>query len=468
MAEKKKAVIYARTSSRRQNYDSITNQIDKANEYAIAHDYDVVNIYEDVAFSGRTDRRPAFLQLISDCNTFEVVLVLRYDRWARNEDIAVRYEQMLNDNGAFLVSVTEDEKDKLERFRKAEESSLHKSEAVLDKMNDLADEHKHLGGPMLLGFSKDSLGGYQINNTEAVLVRDIFRRYADGETADEIVEDLNAHKIPAVGVKSWNRKTLQVMLQNEKYIGRYSWGAKSEDDAIPQIVSNEVFEQVQKKLLENAALGAHAKASGENEFLLSGKLRCGCCGKLMKGNTSNGISYYKCGNKNCRKTSLHKDELEDMVFDLSCEFLTEESNALIAKKYVEYRNSITPEKEVQRLTGEILRKKNLLNTLPAGSESRKLAAKEVENLEYALESEKRKAAILTENEVRYILHELYLGNIDAWYLRKFIMDTLVSKVSYDGELLTIDFNLTDRFMSFDSESQQQYQVIWHDPEDVLE
>jgi DNA invertase Pin-like site-specific DNA recombinase len=422
---KKKAVIYARTSSKRQSYDSIVNQKDQAILYADFYGLDIVETYEDVAISGRTDKRNDFQRLISDSKNFDAVLVLRYDRWARSVDIATKYEQLLNDNGAVLISITEDEKDKLECYRKAQESSDHKSEVVLDIMNDLADKHKYLGGPMMVGFSKNEIGGFAINQKEAILVREIFRRYADGETADEIAEDLNDRKITTSGIKQWNRKTLQTMLQNEKYIGKYSWGGKHYDNILPQIVSADVFDQVQKKLLENATRSGHGKASREDEYMLSGKLRCGCCGSMMIGNSSNGISYYSCKNKDCRKTSLRKDSFEDMDLDLSCEFLTEENNDLIAKKYVEYRKSIS------------------------------------------LEDENNKDTTLTEDEVRFILYELYIGNVDAWYLRKFILDTLISEIIYDGDFLTIDFNLNDRFMNSESDSQERYQIAWVNPDNIL-
>lgn len=69
--------------------------------------------------------------------------------------------------------------------------------------------------------------------------------------------------------------------------------------------------------------------------------------------------------------------------------------------------------------------------------------------------------------MRFILYELYLGNIDAWYIRKFILDTLVSEVTYDGDFLIIDFNLNDRFMNSESDSQERYQIAWVNPDNVL-
>ena len=465
--KKKKAVTYSRTSSRKQSYDSIEYQKDQARLYADYYGLDIIDEYEDVAKSGRTDKRDDFQRLISDSDKFDAVLVLRYDRWARNVDIATSYEQKLNDNSAVLISITEDEQKKLAYYQRAQESSDHKSEAVIKKMNGLADENMHLGGPMMLGFSKGSDGRYVINPNEASLVREIFRRYADGETVEEIVSDLNARQITAAERMDWDRKTLQNMLQNKKYIGVYSWGEKSDDAGIPQIVSNEVFDQVQKKLQENASRGARSKASCANEYMLSGKLRCGCCGDIMTGNTSNGIHYYTCKNKDCRKTSLRKNDFEEMIFDLTCEFLTDKNSALIAKKYAEYRADINPEEEINRLEYAIDKKKTVAYTLPQNSETREQFEHEISGLENALENEMNKVPFLSEDEVRFFLHELYIGNIDAWYLRKFILDTLVSSVMYDGNLLTIDFNLDARFMNDESDSHERYLIAWADPDETF-
>jgi len=468
METKKRAVIYARTSSRRQSYDSIVQQVIQCADYAYAHDVEIVEVYEDAFRTGKNANRPAFQKLVKDCRKgrFDYVLILRYDRWARNYDDAVRYEKRINYNGVQLLSITEDKKDKLDLFRKAELYSIELSESVTSVMTHLASEYKYLGGPMTYGYQKDSDGRYQIDEEDAQLVRQIFTQYAYGETADDIAADLNRRFIKPPRGCHWNRKTLQTILQNKTYIGTYTWGDISEKDIVPPIVEKDVFDQVQMKLEENSRRGAHAKSSGEDEFFLSGKLFCGCCGEPLKGNTSNGIKYYKCGNSECKKTSIRKDAFEDMVFDLTSELLVPENVEMIVRSYMECQKNSGPVCETERLGGELYnRQKRFLETLSDGQDERLL--KEIDDIQDVLDAEKEKAAILEEDEIRFFLNDVYNGYVDSWHIRKILFDTLIYIIIYSEDVLNIGFNLTSRFMNDRSGTQYRFMVAWHDDDIVF-
>ena len=104
------AVIYARYSSHKQKEISIEDQLRICREYAEKNSMNIVQEYTDAAISGRNaDKRPAFMQMLSDSkeHLFEYVLVYNEDRFARNEYDAVNCEEILKQNGAELVSVTQ-------------------------------------------------------------------------------------------------------------------------------------------------------------------------------------------------------------------------------------------------------------------------------------------------------------------------------------------------------------------------
>ena len=71
------------------------------------------NIYADEGISGRkAEKRPAFMKMISDAKTkpqqFSIILVHKFDRFARNREDSVVYKSLLKKEcGIRVVSVTE-------------------------------------------------------------------------------------------------------------------------------------------------------------------------------------------------------------------------------------------------------------------------------------------------------------------------------------------------------------------------
>ena len=71
------------------------------------------------------------------------------------------------------------------------------------------------------------------------------------------------------------------MLNNRRYIGELKYRDVLIPDAIPSIVTTELFNDVQEKMLKNKKAPARRKA--EDDYLLTTKLHCGYCGALMFG-----------------------------------------------------------------------------------------------------------------------------------------------------------------------------------------
>ena len=91
------AVIYARYSSDNQREESIEGQIRECRAYAEKNGITIVKHYIDRAISAKTDNRPEFQQMIenSDKKLFDIVLVWKLDRFARNRYDSARYKTQL-------------------------------------------------------------------------------------------------------------------------------------------------------------------------------------------------------------------------------------------------------------------------------------------------------------------------------------------------------------------------------------
>ena len=100
------AVIYARYSSDNQREESIEGQIRECTAYAEKNGITVVKHYIDRAISAKTDNRPQFQQMIkdSDKKLFDIVLVWKLDRFARNRYDSARYKTQLKKNDVKLIN----------------------------------------------------------------------------------------------------------------------------------------------------------------------------------------------------------------------------------------------------------------------------------------------------------------------------------------------------------------------------
>ncbi len=104
-----KAVIYARYSSENQREESIEGQLRECSEFAKNNDIEIIGTYIDRAFSARTDNRPDFQKMIKDSSgkKFDLVIVWKLDRFARDRYDSAYYKMALRRNGVKVISATE-------------------------------------------------------------------------------------------------------------------------------------------------------------------------------------------------------------------------------------------------------------------------------------------------------------------------------------------------------------------------
>jgi len=79
-------------------------------EYATNRGYEVIREFIDEAESGRTASRPAFKEMIALAKTkqppFEIILVWKLNRFARNRVDSITYKELLRQRGIKVISIT--------------------------------------------------------------------------------------------------------------------------------------------------------------------------------------------------------------------------------------------------------------------------------------------------------------------------------------------------------------------------
>ena len=248
------AVIYARYSSDNQREESIEGQIRECTAYAEKNGITIVKHYIDRAISAKTDNRPEFQQMIkdSDKKLFDIVLVWKLDRFARNRYDSARYKTQLKKNGVKLMSATEiisegPEGIILESVLEgyAEYYSADLAEKVVRGQTENILKGRCNGGRGTFGYTLDSERKFHIDPLTSPFVLESFKKYNEGSTMKEIRDWLNENGIknPVGGAFTYN--SVEHMLKNRRYIGELKFRDVVVPDAIPPIIPLELFEDVQ-------------------------------------------------------------------------------------------------------------------------------------------------------------------------------------------------------------------------------
>src|SRR2546430_1442995 len=108
MNAEKKVAIYARVSTLNKGQDPML-QLRELREYCERRHWTIFNRYVDRGFSGAKDRRPELDRLMRDARRkrFDVVIVWKFDRFARSVSHLLQAFETFNDLGIDFISFSE-------------------------------------------------------------------------------------------------------------------------------------------------------------------------------------------------------------------------------------------------------------------------------------------------------------------------------------------------------------------------
>ena len=459
------AVIYARYSSDNQREESIEGQIRECTAYAEKNGITVVKHYIDRALSAKTDNRPDFQQTIKDSEKrlFDIVLVWKLDRFARNRYDSAHYEYQLERNHVKLVSATEPISDspagimvKSMLTGMAEYYSAELSEKVVRGMTENVLKGKYNGGTIPIGFKVDEEKFFQVDPLKAPFVVEAFQRYNDGATMKELMNWLNDSGVTTNRKQKFTYNSVQTLLTNKRYIGENHFKDIVMPDSIPAIVDKDLFEEVQQKIKKNSRAPARHKA--EDDYLLTTKLHCGYCGALMFGESGTSRTgevhrYYKCAtakkHKGCKKKTVRKQWLEDLVVNQTMQLVRNDAamESIIAKvmelQNKENTNIPLYEKQLRDAESGI---QNMLNAIQAGilTSSTKERLEQLEETKRELEAriaeEKLAKPKVTEEFIRFWLLRFRKLDMSLKDQRQALVDTFINAIYLYDDKVLITFN----------------------------
>jgi DNA invertase Pin-like site-specific DNA recombinase len=367
------AAIYARKSTDQNGMNeeqkSVARQIEHARDYARKKGWAILDelIFMDDGISGAEFvKRPGFIQLMNAIKPkppFQFLIMSEESRLGR-ESIETSYAlKQIIDAGVRLFFYLEDRErtldsamDKVMLSLTNFASEMERERAKQRTYDAMLRKAKagHVTGGVVYGYDNRnvlSLEGKRshvvrvVNEQEATMVRQIFEMYAGGLGITRIAKRLNAEGVPAPrqGPRGWSPCAVREMLHRPIYRGQIVWNALEKivrggtkkrrrrpdsewimvDAPELRIISPEVWESVQTRLLRRKDRSSQQVRDVESKYLLTGMARCAQCGGPMMvvgpGTSRRQGRYYACayhkkrGSSICKNSLLAEQEMLDQV-----------------------------------------------------------------------------------------------------------------------------------------------------------
>ncbi|MDD4803120.1 MAG: recombinase family protein [Syntrophomonas sp.] len=351
LTAKRRAAAYARVSTDSdEQLTSYEAQVDYYTKYIKERaDWEFVGIYTDEGISAtNTKKRDGFKQMVADAldGKIDLIITKSVSRFARNtvdslvtvrqlkeKGIEVYFEKeniyTLDSKGELLITIMSS---------LAQEESRSISENVTwGQRKRMADGKISLPYRHFLGYEKGEDGLPKIVESEAKIVRMIFRLFMEGKTPSAIAKCLVSQGIPSpAGKTTWQVGTINSILSNEKYKGDallqksftvdfLTKTTKVNEGEVPQyyvqnsypaIIPPDEFDAVQAEIERRKKLGR--PVSCHSPF--SAKIICGECGgfygsKVWGSNTKYRRTIWRCnekykGEKPCQTPHLNEDDIK--------------------------------------------------------------------------------------------------------------------------------------------------------------
>jgi DNA invertase Pin-like site-specific DNA recombinase len=284
----------------------------------------ITKVYRDddrSAYSGKP--RPDFNQMLADLDHYDALVYWKTDRLVRRTAEFWKVMGACDEAGVRLVSVVDpiDSSTPIGRGVASLLASVGEQEShnigtrVKSKGAENAKAGRYHGGRRAFGYEKD---GVTIKADEAVAIRDARDRIFRGESMASICTDWNRRGVEPTSAKAWRVTRLKETLTRPRLAGLVTYQGEvvvGVEARWPAIISVEDHERLVQILIEGAA----RKRGRPAKHLLTGLIRCGRCGAVMRsGVRSVGDRRWSCTNppgdeSHCGRVTVKAEPVDELV-----------------------------------------------------------------------------------------------------------------------------------------------------------
>lgn len=445
-------VAYCRVSTDEQAAEgySIDGQTAKLNAYADLHDLGEVTVIADPGASGKNTKRPGLRQLLAavEAGHVEHVLIWRLDRLSRDLADLIALAKLFEDHGVSIHSGTES----LDLSSPTGRMFFHILGSFAQFYREQLAENVKMGTAQARAEGRwtnrpptgyDLLDGVLIPNGHAATVRRIFEMRAAGATQPEIEQQ--------TGLK---HSTVVAILKNRAYLGEIPHKGNWHPGAHEPLITQPLWD---------AAHRGRRPGIKRGRDLMSGRVRCGECGRVMSiQSNGKGQHQYRCKHrgKGCRLPArsnkgllgaavhalglLHDHELQDAIRKHLSE--RRQPDSVRRRRTPGAAEALAALREEQSKLLQLFYKDLIDEELFASEQAR--ITLEIENLAYdaqavAIDAVKNTDLAARFEEVLQVLEQLNIA--DLWphateSERRTLLDELVHHVEVHQDRLTVAIN----------------------------
>ena len=323
----KKAVIYARVSSKEQEREgfSIPAQIKFLTEYAEKNLFVVDRIFKESETAKKAGRK-AFNEMLlylkeKNINT---ILVEKTDRLYRNFKDYIILEDY--DLDIHLVK----EGSIISKNSKSHDKFIHGIKVLIAKnyIDNLSEEVKkgikekveqgHFPGKAPVGYlniiNKEGKHVIDIDPKKAPFIKKLFELYASGAYSVADIRKMLYEEGFNHNGKPWSKPRLLFVLKDVFYIGKFLYKGVIYQGSHKPIIDLELYNNVQKMFNQSKA------RTHDVHFDYTGLIKCGHCGCQLTAELKKGkYIYYHCTGKrggNCKKDYIRQEQIDDVFKSL--------------------------------------------------------------------------------------------------------------------------------------------------------
>ena len=392
-----RVTYYARVSSDTdEQLNSLDNQVAYYENFIKKNKaWTFVPGYVDEGLSGiSTKKRKHFNEMVADAEEgkFDLIITKEISRFARNTLDSLQYTRELlnmgvgvffqNDN---INTLDEDAELRLTIMASIAQDELRKlSSRVKFGHQQAIKSNVVLGNSRIFGYKKEDKR-LVIDESQAPMVRDLFRLYASGEYSMKQLETLFYEQ----GYRNYNgnkiaHTTMSGIISNPKYKGYYvgnkvrivdmftkkqkflppeEWVMFKDEsgEIVPAIVSEELWDKANEILVRRSEDVKNRKGVCNHANLLTGKLFCTHCGapyyrRESKSKDGTVNSKWVCSNKinngadACPSFPIYESEIKPILFEVFSE--TRVDVEALLKTYEEMFRDLGADDEIAKQIAE--------------------------------------------------------------------------------------------------------------------
>ena len=316
--EKKIAGLYIRVSTEDQAREgfSLPEQEERLREFCKFKRYDIYKVYKDAGISAKTDKRPAYQEMLEDVKkkNINVIVAFKLDRLTRSVYDIEKLMKTVNDLDCDIDCLSDESNTTTSNGRMVMRIMTSVSQNEIEKCSErtkvgLAGAIKQGHIPYRAPFGYKHVNKKLIPDeaTKDQVIR-IFKLYYEGNSYQTISNLYNKEKV--FGKTNWCDSTILKILENEVYKGDFVHGKRTNkptyyENVVEPIVSKEMWEECQVQKKKNSR-----NYKRKEDYLFLQKLNCPRCKRILAGKATtkkNGTNYYYYYCSDCKINIKEKD-----------------------------------------------------------------------------------------------------------------------------------------------------------------